>query len=215
MSNTIKRSEEYLKEPYSRVLIPDEESGTYTALILEFPGCIAQGDTPQEAYEHLEDAAKDWIEAALDLKQEIPSPLQSLSFGGKVLLRLPKSLHRQLSLIAEREGVSLNQFIVSALAEKVGALMLYDKLSKSMELKLSQVVAVINQPITDYITMGTSMIASPAMAFTVDMGSCPLGTIYLNQPVEITEEESNAGNKNYRILSQRGGRGINTLQRSS
>src|SRR5665811_625475 len=121
MSKTTKITTQYLKEPYSRVLIPDEESGTYTAVILEFPGCIAQGDTPQAAHEHLEDAAKEWIKAALDLKQEIPSPSQSVSFGGKVLLRLPKSLHRQLTLIAEREVVSLNQFIVSALAEKVGA----------------------------------------------------------------------------------------------
>ena len=152
MSKTIKMTEEYLKEPYSRVLIPDEESGTYTAVILEFPGCIAQGDTPQEAYEHLEDAAKDWIAAALDLKQEIPSPSQSLSFGGKVLLRLPKSLHRQLTLIAEREGVSLNQFIVSALAEKVGAFTLYDKLTKKLDQKMFQVAmnAAVNTFITNY-----------------------------------------------------------------
>jgi predicted RNase H-like HicB family nuclease len=78
MSNAIKRPEEYLKEPYFRVIIPDEESGTFTALIWEFPGCIAQGNTLQEAYEHLEDAAKYWIDAALDLKQEIPAPFQSL-----------------------------------------------------------------------------------------------------------------------------------------
>ena len=150
MTKTMKMTEKYLKEPYSRVLIPDEESGTYTAVIIEFPGCIAQGDTPQEAYEHLEDAAKDWIAAALDLKQEIPSPSQSVSHGGKVLLRLPKSLHRQLALIAEREGVSLNQFIVSALAEKVGAFTLYDKLSKKMDHIIFQVA--MNTAVSTIVT---------------------------------------------------------------
>lgn len=157
MSKTRKITTQYLKKPYSRILIPDEESGTYTAVILEFPGCIAQGDTPQEAYEHLEDAAEGWIEAALDLKQEIPSPSQSVSFGGKVLLRLPKSLHRQLTLIAEREGVSLNQFIVSALAEKVGAFILYDKLTKKMDQRMLQVAMnAANNTIAPYFTTRAS-----------------------------------------------------------
>ena len=158
MSQTIKMPEEYLKQPYCRILIPDEESGTYTALILEFPGCIAQGDTPQEAYESLEDAAKDWIEAALDLKQEIPSPTQSVSFGGKVLLRLPKSLHRQLALIAEREGVSLNQFIVSALAEKAGAFNLYDKLTKKIDHIMFQLTmnTAVNTIVADSVTRVSS-----------------------------------------------------------
>jgi hypothetical protein len=38
-------------------------------------------------------------------------------------LRLPVSLHRKLSELAEDEGVSLNQLISSAAAEKVAALM--------------------------------------------------------------------------------------------
>ena len=180
MSKTIKRPEEFLKEPYSRILIPDEESGTYTAVILEFPGCIAQGDTPQEAYDHLEDAAKEWIEAALTLKQEIPSPSQSLSYGGKVLLRLPKSLHRQLALIAEREGVSLNQFIVSALSEKVGAFTLYDKLTKKMDQRMFQVAmnAAVSTIVIDYTTR----------AWSGDRLNQPIGINRIN----ITEVKSNA-----------------------
>jgi predicted transcriptional regulator len=38
-------------------------------------------------------------------------------------LRLPESLHRRLSEVAEREGVSINQLINSAVAEKMSALM--------------------------------------------------------------------------------------------
>jgi predicted RNase H-like HicB family nuclease len=180
MSKTIKMTEEYLKKPYSRILIPDDESGTYTAVILEFPGCIAQGDTPQEAYEHLEDAAKDWIKAALDLKQEIPSPSQSLSFGGKILLRLPKSLHRQSALIAEKEGVSLNQFIGSALAEKVGAFTLYDKLTKKMDQRIFQVAM--------NAAVGTIVIDHTTRASSGDQLNQPIGIKRLN----ITEVKSNA-----------------------
>jgi antitoxin HicB len=192
MSKTKKTAEEYLKKPYSRVLIPDEETGSYTAVILEFPGCIAQGDAPQEAYEHLENAAKEWIEAALDLKQEIPSPSQSLSFGGKILVRLPKSLHRQLVLFAEREGVSLNQFIVSTLSEKIGAFTLYDNLSKKLD-KMFQVAtnAVVNTLTTNYVLSSD---------------------VFLYGPIEIKEVKSNAGDEPYLPYPQGGSRSFNTIQ---
>jgi len=42
---------------------------------------------------------------------------------GALSLRLPESLHRKLGEIAAREGVSINQLISSAVAEKVSALM--------------------------------------------------------------------------------------------
>ena len=38
-------------------------------------------------------------------------------------LRLPESLHRKLAELAKSEGVSLNQFIASAAAEKLASLM--------------------------------------------------------------------------------------------
>ena len=38
-------------------------------------------------------------------------------------LRLPESLHRKLAEVAEREGISINQLINSAVAEKMSALM--------------------------------------------------------------------------------------------
>ena len=37
-------------------------------------------------------------------------------------LRLPESLHRQLSELAKSEGISINQLIASAAAEKLAAL---------------------------------------------------------------------------------------------
>jgi predicted transcriptional regulator len=37
-------------------------------------------------------------------------------------LRLPESLHRQLKHYAEQDGVSMNQFITTAVAEKLASL---------------------------------------------------------------------------------------------
>ena len=37
-------------------------------------------------------------------------------------LRLPNSIHRHIKEIASKEGVSINQFIVTAVTEKISAL---------------------------------------------------------------------------------------------
>ncbi len=41
------------------------------------------------------------------------------SFSGRLLLRMPQTLHAELSRAAEREGTSLNQFIVGALTRSM------------------------------------------------------------------------------------------------
>ncbi|MEE8329880.1 MAG: toxin-antitoxin system HicB family antitoxin [Thermodesulfovibrionia bacterium] len=43
-------------------------------------------------------------------------------------LRLPDSIHRHIKEIAKKEGVSINQFISSAVSEKISALMTEDYL---------------------------------------------------------------------------------------
>ncbi|MBI3014241.1 MAG: toxin-antitoxin system HicB family antitoxin [Candidatus Tectomicrobia bacterium] len=42
---------------------------------------------------------------------------------GAVRLRLPDSIHRHIKEIARREGVSINQFISSAVSEKISAIL--------------------------------------------------------------------------------------------
>jgi predicted RNase H-like HicB family nuclease len=110
----------YLKKPYARVLIYDQESGQYHAEILEFPGCFAVGSTPQEAYANLEEAASSWILGCLEVGQKIPEPEDFAGHSGRIALRIPRSLHRRVALFADREGISINQFLLNAISEKIG-----------------------------------------------------------------------------------------------
>lgn len=116
-----KTPEQYLQEPYAIKLIRDSESGVYTAQIEEFPGCFAEGKTLEEAYTNLQTAAVSWLEAALDMGQVIPEPYVNRTYSGNIALRLPKSLHADVVRAAEREGTSLNKFLVATIAEKIGA----------------------------------------------------------------------------------------------
>ena len=45
-------------------------------------------------------------------------------------LRLPNSIHKHIKEIARHEGVSINQFITSAVAEKISAIMTEDYLNE-------------------------------------------------------------------------------------
>ena len=45
-------------------------------------------------------------------------------------IRLPESLHRQARELAAREGISINQLVATALAEKVSALLTLEYLEK-------------------------------------------------------------------------------------
>ncbi|MDA2928480.1 type II toxin-antitoxin system HicB family antitoxin [Acidobacteria bacterium AH-259-O06] len=120
----MKASDEKVKSilqlPYSRVLRPDERGG-YTAEILEFRGCFSEGNACEEAYCNLEEAAFNWVKSALEQELKIPAPFSSDGYSGRVALRLPKSLHKQAVKMAQRDGVSLNQFIVTSIATRAGS----------------------------------------------------------------------------------------------
>lgn len=108
--------EYYLGLRYPVTLIREAEGG-YTATINDLPGCVSVGETAEEAMEMIEDARRLWLEVAYEHGDEIPLPSTEREYGGKVLVRMPPSLHRRLSEQAEAEGVSLNQYMVALLAE--------------------------------------------------------------------------------------------------
>lgn len=65
-----------LARPYVRRLLPDEEGG-YTACIMEFPGCVAEGESAEEAFRNLDRAAASWLDASLELGYVIAEPQQA------------------------------------------------------------------------------------------------------------------------------------------
>lgn len=112
--------EDYFALPYTKWVRPDTEEGGFYAGVEELPGCLADGATRAEALEELQDAKQSWIGTALEFGDEIPLPLDLSGFSGRILVRAPKSLHRDLARRAALEGVSLNQLCVSLLSRGVG-----------------------------------------------------------------------------------------------
>ncbi len=124
---------EILRRPYSRLLVPDEAGG-FSAQLMEFPGCFAEGETADEAIANLESAALSWVEAAQAQGMVIPPPTGGQEdASGRFVLRLPRSMHQRAIRYAQRDGVSLNQFVVAALAERIGTELAVARVEQRLE----------------------------------------------------------------------------------
>jgi predicted DNA-binding protein len=61
-------------------------------------------------------------------------------------LRLPKTMHTQLKELAKEEGVSINQFITLAIAEKIGSLSALEYLERrAKQGSREKLLAVLNK----------------------------------------------------------------------
>ena len=105
------------EQSYRMRVFPIETDAHTTEWAAEFPdlpGCVGAGDTAEEAVAMAMAAKKAWIETALEEGRKIPKPwnIDEYNFSGKFTLRLPKTLHKELTLQAEEEEVSLNQYLL-------------------------------------------------------------------------------------------------------
>ena len=98
-------------EEYSYRVQYDPQDGDYLGLVDEFPGLSAFVDSPEAALREIQTVVREGIALLNERKQSTPPPLSRRTYTGKVNLRLPVELHRQLELEATRQGVSLNQLI--------------------------------------------------------------------------------------------------------
>ena len=114
----MKNVEDYMNLPYNYIVQPiNDESGSYFyARVLELDGCQSTGETFEEAYENLKEAMRGWIKTKLEAGFDVPLPVGYDDFSGKFIVRIPKSLHYRLSVEAEQEGVSLNQYALYKLS---------------------------------------------------------------------------------------------------
>ncbi len=111
----------YMNLPYTMtVKHRGEQGGYYVAGYVELPDLTMTGETPEEAIRELLAEKPEWFETCLKLGISIPLPVEPQKYSGKVVLRMSRSLHESLIRIAELEGVSLNQYMVSALSRSVG-----------------------------------------------------------------------------------------------
>jgi antitoxin HicB len=91
----------------------------WIATVAELPGCQVHGPTAESAAAGMGDAVERWVREARAAGRDVPPPGAAAAHSGKLLVRMPRSLHAELFRASEREGTSLNAYIVAALSASV------------------------------------------------------------------------------------------------
>ncbi len=86
----------------------------------DLPGCATYGETIEEALECVEDAKLAWVSTLLKHGETVPPPRVEADFSGRFLVRGTPELHHKLAQLAVNSKVSLNQYVIQVLSEKVG-----------------------------------------------------------------------------------------------
>lgn len=66
---------------YEVIIYWSEEDNAYIADVPELAGCMADGETYQEALANVEVVIQEWIETAMDVGRAIPEPKGRLVFA--------------------------------------------------------------------------------------------------------------------------------------
>ena len=91
----------------------DDEAGFFHGEVLDLKDVISfQGTSVEELEQAFRDSVDDYL-AFCEERREEPDRL----FSGRLMLRLPPELHRDVYVRAQREGKSLNQWISDKLAK--------------------------------------------------------------------------------------------------
>ena len=104
--------------PFELRPVEQYEGGGWLIVFPDLPGCMSDGETPEEAVANGRDAVSAWITAAREAGREVPGPGDRPS--GKFIARIPTSLHARLAARARQEGVSMNALVTAFLAESIG-----------------------------------------------------------------------------------------------
>ena len=116
----VRHLEEYMHLPYRMEIYHDD--GYWAGAFPDLPGLVAGHATWDGLQAAIEGAKRAYFAAAIESGRPIPEPRvpRPPEFSGRFVVRVPKSLHRQATQAAEREGMSLNSFVVAAVAKELG-----------------------------------------------------------------------------------------------
>lgn len=115
------------------LLWSDEDQG-FIVTCPDFPGLSAFGETPEEALAEARVALDLFVESLQASGTPLPKHTQTTDYSGQVRLRMPRSLHHSLVQKAELEGVSLNTWLITLLAERNATSKLVDKVCEKIEI---------------------------------------------------------------------------------
>lgn len=88
-----------------------EADDSFVARVAEFPSLAAHGFTQEEALSEIKSVVEFVLNDLKESGEPVPEPFGKRSFSGRLVLRMPEYMHRQLTIEAMQQGISLNQLL--------------------------------------------------------------------------------------------------------
>lgn len=97
-----------------------EEDGEYLATVAEFPSLSWLEENQADAFEGIVNLVRDVVEDMGADGEKVPTPFSMREYSRSVRLRIPPEQHRELTVRAAEEGVSLNRLLCSLISRPAG-----------------------------------------------------------------------------------------------
>ncbi|MFV0553017.1 MAG: type II toxin-antitoxin system HicB family antitoxin [Anaerorhabdus sp.] len=110
-----------MEYPINLYQIETTDGLEWTAEFPDVPGAFGGGKTSEEALADANANLKVHLEMMKKFGDPIPEPtdVSINSYSGKLAFRTTKSTHKNLAMMAEKEGVSINAYLNEAVVEKL------------------------------------------------------------------------------------------------
>jgi len=91
--------------PFEIHPLSDEDGGGWLVTFPDLPGCMADGDSIEQAVVEAADAERAWLQANAKWGGKTPAS------GGRIIAQVPKELLASLEARASEEGVSTDHLV--------------------------------------------------------------------------------------------------------
>ncbi|MYD65054.1 MAG: toxin-antitoxin system HicB family antitoxin [Chloroflexi bacterium] len=105
-----------MSDRYTYRVTWSEEDAEYVGLCLEFPLLSWLAPRPEDAFAGIRQVVEEAMRDMQSAGEAVPEPLSTRPYSGRILLRVPPEMHRELVTQAAEEGVSLNRLLNARLS---------------------------------------------------------------------------------------------------
>ena len=114
---------------YPALFHPNADDGSYTITYPDFPGCISEGKSLENALYMAQDALRVWIGYVLDEGEALPAPtpMRQVETGPDEFVNLVRAVRRTVSIPkwmddqVSAAGISLSKVLQDALKARLSA----------------------------------------------------------------------------------------------
>ncbi|MDR3243240.1 MAG: type II toxin-antitoxin system HicB family antitoxin [Elusimicrobiota bacterium] len=103
-------------DKYTYMVEWSEVDNVHIAYCLEFSTLMAHGNTSEKALFEIKKVVEETIKWMQEENESIPEPFGLKHLNGHLTLQMPSETRRKLMIKSAKEGISVNQYILSKIS---------------------------------------------------------------------------------------------------